>query len=160
LDKPEIFKRGSSKLKKYVEDMREFGLTIVFTNGVFDILHRGHVEYLNEAKALGDILIVGLNSDKSVKRIKGKDRPVNKEKDRAFVLANLMAVDAVAIFEEDTPYELIKEILPNILVKGGDWKPKNIVGSDIVLATKGKVLSLKYVDNYSTTKIIKKISET
>lgn len=160
MDKPDIFKRGSSRLKKYVKDIKDFDLTIVFTNGVFDILHRGHVEYLNEAKSLGDILIVGLNSDKSVKRIKGKSRPVNKEKDRAFVLANLMAVDAVAVFEEDTPYELIKEIVPNILVKGGDWKPKDIVGSDIVLATKGKVLSLKYVDNYSTTKIIKKIAET
>ncbi|RPI17842.1 MAG: D-glycero-beta-D-manno-heptose 1-phosphate adenylyltransferase [Ignavibacteriae bacterium] len=154
-----MFKRGT-RLKKYVKEIHDFGLTIVFTNGVFDIIHRGHVEYLNEAKSLGDILIVGLNSDSSVKRIKGNSRPVNKENDRAFVLANLRAVDAVAIFEDDTPYKLIKDIKPQVLVKGGDWKPENIVGADIVLANNGKVKSLKFVDSYSTTNIIKKIAET
>lgn len=157
--KPDIFKRGI-KLKKYIKEIQEFGLTIVFTNGVFDIIHRGHIEYLNEAKSMGDILIVGLNSDSSVKRIKGKGRPVNKEKDRAIVLANIKAVDAVVIFEEDTPYKLIKEVKPHILVKGGDWKPENIVGADIVIANDGKVRSLKFVGSYSTTNIIKKIAET
>jgi rfaE bifunctional protein nucleotidyltransferase chain/domain len=133
---------------------------IVFTNGVFDIIHRGHVEYLNEAKKLGDILIVGLNSDSSVKIIKGSSRPINNERDRAYVLSNVKSVDYVVIFEEDTPYNLIKHILPEVLVKGGDWKAKDIVGSDVVLQSGGKVLSLKYTNDYSTTSIINKITET
>ncbi|PIP92883.1 MAG: D-glycero-beta-D-manno-heptose 1-phosphate adenylyltransferase [Bdellovibrio sp. CG12_big_fil_rev_8_21_14_0_65_39_13] len=130
---------------------------IVFTNGCFDILHSGHVHYLNEAKALGDVLFVGLNSDASVKRLKGEDRPVNDEKERQYVLSNLKAVDFVEIFSEDTPYDLIKEVHPNILVKGGDWKPENIVGSDIVLKNGGQVISLKFIEGRSTTGIIKKI---
>lgn len=130
---------------------------VVFTNGCFDILHSGHVHYLNEAKSLGDILFVGLNSDASVKRLKGEDRPVNDEKERQYVLSNLKAVDFVEIFSEDTPYDLIKEVNPNILVKGGDWKPENIVGSDIVLKNGGKVISLKFIEGRSTTGIIKKI---
>lgn len=133
---------------------------IVFTNGVFDIIHRGHIEYLNQAKKLGDILIVGLNSDASVRIIKGNSRPINNERDRAYVLANVKPVDYVVIFEEDTPYELIKQIVPNVLVKGGDWKTEDIVGSEIVLQSGGKVLSLRYINNYSTTSIINKISET
>ena len=133
---------------------------IVFTNGVFDIIHRGHVEYLNEAKKLGDILIVGLNSDASVKIIKGSSRPINNERDRAYVLANVKPVDYVVIFEEDTPYNLIKQIVPDVLVKGGDWKAEDIVGSEIVLQSGGKVLSLKYINDYSTTSIINKITET
>ena len=133
------------------------GKTIVFTNGCFDILHPGHVAYLNEAKALGDLLVVGLNSDASVKRLKGADRPVNNEQDRKFMLLNLKAVDHVAIFEEDTPYELIKSLSPNILVKGGDWKPEQIVGSDLVLANGGKVLSLKFIDGHSTSTLISKV---
>lgn len=104
--------------------------TIVFTNGCFDILHRGHVTYLNEAKKLGDLLVVGLNSDASVKRLKGETRPINSEQDRKFVLQNLKSVDFVEIFEDDTPLELIKAIMPNILVKGGDWKVEQIVGPD------------------------------
>lgn len=152
--------RINKDLDSLISSLKKQNKKIVFTNGVFDIIHRGHVEYLNEAKSHGDILIVGLNSDLSTKRIKSEDRPVNKEDDRAFVLANLKAVDYVVIFEEDTPYNIIKAIVPNVLVKGGDWKPQDIVGSDIVLGSGGKVLSLKYVDNYSTTGIIKKISET
>lgn len=154
-----IFKTDN-ELSTFIASLKKQNKKIVFTNGVFDIIHRGHVEYLNEAKSYGDILIVGLNSDTSTKSIKGSSRPINKEDDRAFVLTNLKAVDYIAIFEEDTPYNLIKIIVPDVLVKGGDWKPRDIVGSDIVLGSGGKVLSLKYVDNYSTTGIIKKISET
>jgi rfaE bifunctional protein nucleotidyltransferase chain/domain len=143
-------------LAELINAIKSGGRKIVFTNGVFDIIHRGHVEYLNEAKNHGDILIVGLNSDSSVKKIKGESRPLNNENDRAFVLVNLKAVDYVIIFEEDTPYNLIKTVVPNVLLKGGDWKPGDIVGSDIVLDSGGKVLSLKYINGYSTTEIIKK----
>lgn len=130
---------------------------LVFTNGVFDIIHRGHVDYLNRAKALGDYLVVALNSDLSVKRLKGEERPINKLEDRAFVLANLKAVDFVISFEEDTPFEIIAAIIPDVLVKGGDWKIDQIVGRDIVEANGGKVYSLPYVENYSTTNIINKM---
>lgn len=133
---------------------------VVFTNGCFDIIHKGHVTYLNEAKSLGDYLIVGINSDDSVKRLKGNDRPINNENDRAFVMDNVKAVDDVLIFQEDTPYEIIKEIIPDILVKGGDWKEENIVGSDIVKKNGGKVISLRFVDDYSTTNILKKIGKS
>ena len=127
---------------------------LVFTNGCFDIIHKGHVSYLNQAKLMGDYLIVGLNSDKSVKKLKGDDRPVNNENDRAFILDNLKSVDYVIIFNEDTPYELIKLIVPDYLVKGGDWSENEIVGSDIVTAAGGKVLSLNFINNYSSTGII------
>lgn len=130
---------------------------IVFTNGCFDILHPGHVAYLNEAKSLGDTLVVGLNSDASVKRLKGDDRPVNNQDDRMFMLLNLKSVDHVVIFNEDTPFELIKELKPNILVKGGDWKPEQIVGSEIVLANGGEVKSLKFIDGHSTSTLISKV---
>lgn len=132
---------------------------IVFTNGCFDILHRGHVAYLQEARSLGDVLIVGLNSDASVKRLKGEQRPINDENDRKFVLQSLKAVDFVEIFEEDTPLELIKRIMPNILVKGGDWPIEKIVGSDIVLKNNGLVRSLNFIEGFSTTKIIDKIQK-
>lgn len=131
--------------------------TIVFTNGCFDILHPGHVDYLNRAKKLGDILVVGLNSDASVRRLKGPTRPVNKEQDRALVLSNLRSVDYVIIFEEDTPYELIKAVEPDFLVKGGDWPVDKIVGADIVCQKGGKVLSLNFLPGYSTTAIIERI---
>lgn len=130
---------------------------IVFTNGCFDILHRGHVAYLNEAKSLGDLLIVGLNSDASVKRLKGPERPINNELDRKFVLENLKAVDFVQIFEEDTPLNLIKQVLPDILVKGGDWKPEQIVGSSEVISNGGQVFSLNFINGFSTTSTISKI---
>ena len=152
--------RLDKELESLISALRSGGGKIVFTNGVFDIIHRGHVEYLINAKSHGDVLIVGVNSDSSVKRIKGDNRPVNNENDRAFVLLNLKPVDYVVIFEEDTPYNLIKAIQPNVLVKGGDWKVKDIVGSDIVLDRGGQVFSLKFIDNYSTTAIIKKINET
>lgn len=130
---------------------------IVFTNGCFDILHSGHINTLNSAKALGDRLILGLNSDASVKRLKGKERPINSENSRAHVLEALACVDAVIIFEEDTPLELIKLIQPDVLAKGGDWKAEQIIGSDVVLSKGGEVHSLPYVQGYSTSEIIDKI---
>lgn len=133
------------------------GKKVVFTNGCFDILHRGHLMYLNEARALGDELIIGLNSDQSVKRLKGEDRPVNGEDDRLYMLENLKAVSKVFIFEEDTPYDLIDAVKPSILVKGGDWAVDQIVGHDIVTANGGEVLSLNFEDGYSTTNLISKI---
>lgn len=135
------------------------GKSIVFTNGCFDILHAGHVVYLNQAKALGDIFILGLNSDASVSRLKGTSRPINAQANRALVLAALSAVDYICIFEEDTPYALIKEVLPDVLVKGGDWQPSEIVGSDIVLQKGGKVLSLDFVEGLSTTAILEKLAK-
>jgi rfaE bifunctional protein nucleotidyltransferase chain/domain len=129
--------------------------TIVFTNGCFDIIHAGHVQYLEQAKQLGEILIIGLNSDASVKRLKGSLRPFNTEQDRAIVLAALAAVDYIIIFAEDTPYELIKQIQPDVLVKGGDWAVDKIVGADIVQAKGGKVLSLPYKEGLSSTNLIK-----
>lgn len=141
--------------------VREFllksGRKLVFTNGCFDIIHRGHLEYLNEAKSLGHKLLVGINSDTSVKQLNGADRPVNNELDRAFVIDNLKTVDYVIIFNDETPYNLIKSVKPDILVKGGDWKPDKIVGSDIVIENGGEVKSLSFIDNYSTSAIVKKI---
>lgn len=130
---------------------------IVFTNGCFDILHLGHVEYLNEAKAQGDVLIIGLNSDQSVRVLKGPDRPINNEEDRKSMLLNLRAVDCVQIFNEQTPLEIIKLINPNILVKGGDWKPEQIVGSDFVIANGGTVKSLMFKRGYSTSNLIQAV---
>lgn len=132
-------------------------LRVVFTNGCFDILHEGHVRYLAEAKSLGDKLIVGLNSDASVTKLKGPSRPINTSKSRAIVLAGLESVDAIIVFEEETPYKLISLLLPDILVKGGDWKTEDIVGSDIVIEHGGKVFSLSFHEGYSTTLIEEKI---
>lgn len=133
------------------------GKKIVFTNGCFDILHLGHVEYLNEARALGDVLIIGLNSDESVKKLKGPDRPINNEYDRKEMLLNLRAVDCVQIFSNETPLEIIKLISPNVLVKGGDWKVEQIVGHEFVLANGGVVKSLSFKDGYSTSNLIKTV---
>ncbi len=130
---------------------------IVFTNGCFDILHAGHIQYLNEARALGDLLFIGLNSDESVKKLKGNSRPINGELERKFVLENLKAVDFVEIFNEETPLSLIEVVRPNILVKGGDWKPEQIVGSNFVLSNGGKVKSLSFRPGFSTTSTIAKI---
>jgi rfaE bifunctional protein nucleotidyltransferase chain/domain len=130
---------------------------VVFTNGCFDLLHRGHIEYLKKAKKLGDILIVGLNSDSSVRKIKGKGRPVQKQADRAMILTSLYFVDYVIIFGELTPLKLISALVPDILVKGGDWKVKDIVGKDIVESHGGKVLNIKMVKGKSTRNIIQTI---
>ena len=145
--------------KEIREKIKHENNKLVFTNGCFDILHRGHVTYLNEARSLGDYLIVAVNSDESVKKLKGPGRPINNEQDRAFILDNLKSVDYVMIFNEDTPYDLIKEIIPDYLVKGGDWKKEDIVGYDIVEENGGEVLSLNYVNDYSTTSVIEKINK-
>ena len=136
---------------------REEGKTIVFSNGCFDILHRGHVEYLSKAADLGDVLIIGLNTDASVKRIKGPSRPVNDENARAVVLAALEFVDAIMFFDEDTPYNLIKRIQPDVLVKGKDYKAEDIVGYDIVTNKGGKVETIELVEGFSTTNTINKM---
>ena len=136
---------------------RKEGKTIVFSNGCFDILHRGHVEYLSKAADLGDILVIGLNTDASVKRLKGPTRPVNDEKARAVVLAALEFVNAVIFFEEDTPYNLIKYVQPDVLVKGKDYKAEDIVGYDIVVGNGGKVETIELVEGFSTTKTIEKM---
>jgi rfaE bifunctional protein nucleotidyltransferase chain/domain len=127
---------------------------IVFTNGCFDVLHRGHIEYLAQARDKGDILTVGLNTDASVRRLKGANRPVNPQEARAMVLASLFFVDAVIFFDEDTPYELIKTIQPDVLIKGADYQPENIVGYDIVTAKGGSVETVDLVEGFSSTKII------
>ena len=139
---------------------RKEGKTIVFSNGCFDILHRGHVEYLSKAADLGDILIIGLNTDASVKRIKGPSRPVNDEKARAVVLAALEFVDAIMFFEEDTPYNLIKNVQPDVLVKGKDYKAEDIVGYDIVTNKGGKVETIELVEGFSTTNILKHFNQS
>ena len=130
---------------------------IVFTNGCFDILHRGHTDYLAKAASLGSKFIIGLNTDASVKRLKGKNRPVNPEYARAFVLASLIYTDKIILFEEDTPLELIRYIQPDILVKGSDYSPENIIGYDIVNAKGGKIMTIDLTEGYSTTSILDKI---
>lgn len=129
---------------------------VVFTNGCFDLLHVGHVRYLKQAKSRGDLLVVGLNTDASVKKLKGPTRPIQNENDRAEILASLGCVDFVVLFDQETPLELIKKVQPDLLVKGGDWKPSQIVGSDFVMSYGGKVESLQFVDGKSTTNIIAK----
>lgn len=143
-------------IAKDLASLKSQNKKIVFTNGCFDLLHVGHVRYLQEAKKLGDVLVVGVNSDASVKRLKGPTRPVQIEADRAEILAALGAVDFTVIFTEDTPAQLIEAVRPDILVKGGDWKVEQIVGSDFVLSHGGKVMSLQFVDGKSTTKLIER----
>jgi D-glycero-beta-D-manno-heptose 1-phosphate adenylyltransferase len=130
---------------------------VVFTNGVFDILHSGHVDYLTKSKALGDVLVVGLNSDKSVKNIKGDKRPIIKQENRAIILANLKPVDFVVLFDEDTPAKLIDAIIPDVLVKGADWDLDKIEGRETVIKNGGEVKNIKFVNEQSTSKIIQKI---
>jgi len=127
---------------------------VVFTNGCFDLLHAGHIDYLNKAKALGDVLIVGLNTDSSVKRIKGDKRPIINEDERAEIISNLKPVDHVVFFDEDTPAELINELVPDILIKGADWEIDEIVGGETVLANGGEVQTIEFVNDQSTSKII------
>lgn len=131
---------------------------LVFTNGVFDVLHRGHVEYLYAARALGDALVVGVNTDASVRRLgKGPDRPLNREWDRAFVLAGLGCVDAVTLFDEDTPAALIGALIPDVLVKGGDYQPEHVVGRDIVEAHGGRLVLIPFVQGHSTTALLERM---
>ena len=136
---------------------RKSGKKIIFTNGCFDILHKGHTAYLQSAKKAGDILVVGLNSDASVRRLKGSERPLNKQNDRAEVLSALECVDYVTLFSEDTPLDLIHLVRPHVLVKGGDWKKKDVVGASFVESLGGKVRIIPYIKGFSTTGILEKI---
>lgn len=133
---------------------------IVFTNGCFDILHLGHIDYLSKARGLGDILIIGLNTDASVSRIKGPERPVNDQNARSMLLASMTFVDAIVLFDEDTPYDLIKQIQPHVLVKGTDYEPDDIVGADLVKANGGKVVTIDFLEGYSTSSIINRLRHT
>ncbi|KAA3617412.1 MAG: D-glycero-beta-D-manno-heptose 1-phosphate adenylyltransferase [Calditrichaeota bacterium] len=145
-------------IKKVIAELRKKGLTIAFTNGCFDLLHRGHVYYLEKAKQKADILVLGLNSDSSVQRLKGADRPLVKEEDRAFVLSRLESVDVVCLFAEDTPIEIIKIVKPDFLIKGGDYSIDQIIGHEFVQKNGGKVLTIPLVEGKSTTKLIDQIS--
>ncbi|MCM8783768.1 MAG: D-glycero-beta-D-manno-heptose 1-phosphate adenylyltransferase [Candidatus Omnitrophica bacterium] len=146
-----------AQINRLVSVLRKRNKKIVFTNGCFDILHYGHLKYLEEAKKNGDILIVGVNTDSSVKALKGKSRPINKCRDRIALLAGLECVDYCLAFKEKTPIKIIKVIKPDILVKGSDWKKEDIVGYKFVTAYGGKVKTIKFEKGYSTTNIIKKI---
>jgi D-beta-D-heptose 7-phosphate kinase/D-beta-D-heptose 1-phosphate adenosyltransferase len=147
------------ELKVRVRELRSQGKKLVFTNGCFDILHPGHIRYLRSSKALGDFLIVGLNSDHSVRAIKGPPRPIMTEKERAELLCALPFVDAVIIFEEEDPLRLIEDIVPDVLVKGGDWKEDQIVGGVFVKSRGGKVVRIPYIKGYSSSSIIKRIMD-
>ncbi|SUZ58346.1 uncharacterized protein METZ01_LOCUS11200 [marine metagenome] len=143
--------------KKQVDDWKLSGQKIVFTNGCFDILHRGHVEYLTEAKACGDKLVTALNSDSSVRSLKGEARPIQSQEDRAVILDALESVDLVVIFDQETPAKIIKTLLPNVLVKGGDYTPDTIVGADIVTENGGEVKVIPFRSGQSTSGIVEKI---
>lgn len=149
----------NEQIEKEIARLKSDQKKIVFTNGCFDILHSGHVFYLQEAKKLGDILILGLNSDASVRRLKGEKRPINSELDRAIVISALKCIDYVVIFEEDTPLELIERIIPDVLVKGGDYDKNKVVGKEIVENNGGEVIIIPFVDGKSTTNIINKMRD-
>jgi rfaE bifunctional protein nucleotidyltransferase chain/domain len=149
-----------SELRNHVRALKAAGQKVVFTNGVFDLLHAGHVRYLEEASRLGDVLVVAVNSDRSARRLaKGPGRPFNRAGDRALVVAALWCVSFVTIFDEDTPRELIALLVPDVLVKGGDWPASEIVGADVVTAAGGEVVSLPYAEGYSTTSLLERIAE-
>ncbi|MBS1542156.1 MAG: D-glycero-beta-D-manno-heptose 1-phosphate adenylyltransferase [Bacteroidetes bacterium] len=158
--------KSSDKIKdltaarRIVEDWKARGEKVVFTNGCFDILHLGHVDYLEKARALGDRLVLGLNTDASVGRFKGPSRPIQDQHSRARVLSSLQFVDLVVFFDEDTPIQLISTLLPNVLVKGSDYLAENIVGADVVKQAGGEVKTLDFVPGYSTSKIVEKIKKT
>lgn len=148
---------NTDKLHSYIQELKATHNTVVFTNGCFDVLHYGHVSYLTKARSLGSKLIIGLNSDSSVKKLKGESRPINNQKARAILLASFIFVDAVIIFDEETPENLIKMISPDILVKGGDYKFEDIVGADFITANGGSVKIIPFEEGYSSTNIIKNI---
>ncbi len=145
------------ELKIIRQQLKAEGKIVVFTNGVFDIIHAGHIDYLKKAKSLGDVLMLGLNSDESVKMIKGDKRPILKELERAFIVANLKPVDYVVLFDEDTPARVIDKLIPDVLVKGADWTLENIVGREVVEEHGGVVKSIEFVNDQSTSKIIESI---
>ncbi len=146
-------------LTKIIAKHKKAKQKIVFTNGCFDIIHRGHVNYLETAKKKGDILVVGINSDASIRKLKGKSRPINPQLDRSEIISALASVDYVTIFGQSTPLEIIKKIKPDVLVKGADWKTSDIVGADILKQYGGRVAREKFLDGYSTTKLIEKIAK-
>jgi D-glycero-beta-D-manno-heptose 1-phosphate adenylyltransferase len=150
---------GREQCAQIVEAWKRNGEKVVFTNGCFDILHLGHVSYLAKARDLGNRLVVGLNTDSSVRKLKGPLRPAQDEKARASILASLFFVDAVVFFDEDTPEELISTLVPSVLVKGADYKPEDIAGADTVLSAGGQVLTIDLVSGYSTTNLIEKIAQ-
>jgi rfaE bifunctional protein nucleotidyltransferase chain/domain len=153
--------RSKESLQPLLKSWSEAGYKVVFTNGCFDILHRGHVEYLCHARDLGDKLVLGLNTDSSVRRQgKSPERPVNDEQTRATILAGLECIDAIVLFDEDTPYELIRFVQPDVLVKGNDYKAEEIVGYDIVSAKGGQVITIPLVQGFSTTKLIEKLTHS
>jgi D-beta-D-heptose 7-phosphate kinase/D-beta-D-heptose 1-phosphate adenosyltransferase len=147
------------EIKNIRTQLKSEGKKVVFTNGVFDLIHSGHVDYLVKAKEMGDVLILGLNTDSSVKRIKGDKRPILKQEERAFILSNLKPVDYVTFFEEDTPAEIISDLIPDVLVKGADWALDKIVGREVVEANGGKVKNIKFINEQSTSNIINIIKE-
>jgi rfaE bifunctional protein nucleotidyltransferase chain/domain len=150
--------QSKETVKSRVKTEQEAGRKVVFTNGCFDLLHPGHVDYLSQARDLGDFLVLGLNTDASVKKLnKAPNRPLNDENSRALVLAGLASVDAIVLFDEETPYELIRFLQPDVLVKGDDYKPEQIAGYDIVVAKGGQVKTVPFLKGYSTTAIVKKI---
>lgn len=142
---------------QFADSIRSRGGTVVFTNGVFDLLHPGHVRYLQDARALGDALIVAVNSDRSVRANKGPNRPINPEDERAEVLAALAGVDAVVVFDEETPHAIVSRIQPDVLVKGADWGESNIVGRDVVEARGGRVVRVELSPGHSTTELIRRV---
>lgn len=151
---------SKENLQEFLTNCQKQGKKVVFTNGCFDILHRGHVEYLTQAKDLGDVLVLGLNTDASVKRLgKSPERPINSEDTRATILAGLECIDAIILFDEDTPYELIQFVQPDVLVKGDDYKAEDIVGYDVVTAKGGKVITIPLVKGFSTTNLISKMKQ-
>ena len=152
-----IFPQANDDLSRLVAYWNFKNQKIVFTNGCFDILHRGHIDYLAKAADLGNVLLIGLNTDASVSRLKGAGRPVQDQEGRALILAALSFVNAVVLFDEDTPYELIKFVQPDVLVKGSDYKTEDIVGADIVIAKGGEVQTLDFLEGYSTTGIIQRL---
>jgi len=146
--------KSLEEIKLILSTLKADNKKVVFTNGCFDIIHAGHIDYLNKAKALGDILIVGLNTDDSVKRIKGDKRPIINQDERAEIISNIKPVDYVVFFDEDTPAELINKLVPDILIKGADWKIDEIVGGETVLANGGEVKTIEFVNDQSTSQII------
>jgi rfaE bifunctional protein nucleotidyltransferase chain/domain len=161
MDKLEIIRKkilDNTQIIKQLSIWRFLQQKIVFTNGCFDILHRGHIEYLANAASYGDIFIVGLNTDSSVRRIKGPSRPIQDQNTRALILASIHFVDVIIFFDEDTPYRLIETIQPDVLVKGADYNPEDIVGYDLVKAKGGEIVTIEFVEGYSTSSLLQKIA--
>ncbi len=157
--KSKIFAFGDAEFDRKLQIWRFQDKRIVFTNGCFDLLHLGHIDYLAKASEFGNILVIGLNTDASVRKLKGVHRPIQNDASRAMILASLSFVDAVVFFGSETPYDLIKQIEPDVLIKGADYKPESIVGYDIVKNTGGKIITIEFLEGYSTTAIEKKILE-